>query len=165
MTSLRTQKRRRREAKTDYQARLALLKSGMPRIVVRRTNRYFIAQIVESKEAQDKVTLGVSSKDLLEYGWNEKFVGSLKSISAGYLTGYLLAKKAGKGEYIVDLGMTTKQNGGRIYSVLAGLVDGGLKVRANEKVFPSKERLMGEHLETEVKEMIAKVKVNLEKAK
>jgi large subunit ribosomal protein L18 len=163
--SLRTQKRRRREAKTDYQARMAFLKSSVPRIVVRRTNRYFIAQIVESKEAQDKITLGVTSKDLLEYGWSEKFAGSLKSISAGYLTGYLLAKKAKKGEFIIDLGMTKKHNGGRTYSVIAGLIDGGLNIRANEKVFPSKERLMGEHLKPEMKDIIAKVKLNLEKAK
>ncbi len=159
--SLRTQKRRRRENKTDYQARMGLLKSSFPRIVIRRTNRYFIAQIVESNAAKDKVVIGVTSKDLLENGWDEKFAGSLKSISAGYLTGYLLAKKAKKGEFIVDLGMATKKNGGRIYSVVAGLIEGGLKINANEKIFPSKERLMGEHLEPAVKTMIAKVKSNI----
>jgi len=156
--SLRTQKRRRKECKTDYQARMALLKSELPRIVVRRTNKYFIVQIVESTEAKDKVIMGVTSKDLTEYGWDKKFNGSLKSIPAGYLTGYMLAKKTKKGEFILDLGMATKKNKGRTYSVAAGLIEGGLKIRANEKVFPTKERLMGEHLKPEVKEMIAKVK-------
>ncbi len=159
--TLRTQRRRRRENKTDYQSRMALLKSGLARIVIRRTNRYFIAQIVKSEEAKDQTVLGVNSKDLLEFGWDEKLSGSLKSIPAGYLTGYLLAKKAKKGDYIVDLGMTKKHNGGRVYSVIAGLIDGGLKLKANEKIFPSKERLNGEHLQPKVKEMITKVKEKL----
>lgn len=159
--SLRTIKRRRMENKTDYKLRLGLLKSETQRVVVRRTNKYFIAQLVESKEAQDKVVLGVTSKDLVELGWNTKNLGSLKSIPAGYLTGYLLAKKSKGAKAIVDLGMAIKQDGGRIYSVVAGLIDGGMKINANAKVFPSKERLAGEHLEPEVKSMIEKVKSNI----
>lgn len=159
--SLRTIRKRRKECKTDYKLRMGLLQSSLPRIVVRRTNKYFIVQIVESKEAQDKVLSGVTSKDLLENGWNEKFAGSLKSISAAYLTGYLLAKKVKKGDFILDLGMAVQKKAGRIYAVAAGLVDGGLKVRVSDKVLPSKERLMGEHLKPEVKEMIAKVKAGI----
>jgi large subunit ribosomal protein L18 len=36
-------RRRRREGKTDYSKRINLLKSGAPRIVFRKTNRYLIA--------------------------------------------------------------------------------------------------------------------------
>ena len=153
---LRTIKRRRRENRTDYKARRILLTSGLPRIVVRRTNKYFILQAVESDEAQDKVLATVTSKDLLKNGWDAK--GSLKSIPAGYLTGMLMAKKLGKGKYIMDLGMARTLKGGRIFSVVAGLIEGGLDIPANEKVFPSEERLNGEHLKPEVKAMIAKVK-------
>ena len=41
--------RRRREGVTDYRKRLKLVKSGKLRLVVRRTNRYVIVQLVESK--------------------------------------------------------------------------------------------------------------------
>ncbi len=156
---LRTVKRRRRENRTDYKARRILLTSGLPRIVVRRTNKYFILQAVESDEAQDKVLATVTSKDLLKNGWDAK--GSLKSVPAGYLTGILMAKKLGKGKYIVDLGMARTFKGGRVFSVVKGLIDGGLDIPANEKVFPTEERLNGEHLKDDVKAMIAKVKGGL----
>ncbi len=154
---LRTLKRRRRENKTDYKLRKNLLKSGLPRIVVRQTNKYYIVQVVESNEAQDRVLSMVTSKDLLNNGWNKKFEGSLKSIPAGYLTGKLLAKKIGKGNYIIDIGMTRPLKGSRIFAVVKGLIDGGLEISANEKVFPSEERLLGEHLNPELKEIIVKV--------
>jgi len=158
---LRTMKRRRRESRTDYKLRTSLLKSGIARIVIRRTNKYFIVQAVESNEAQDKVIATVTSKELLKNGWDVKMAGSLKSIPAGYLTGMLLAKKLGKGKFIMDLGMARTEAGSRVFAVIKGLVDGGLDISANEKVFPSEERLNGEHLKSEVKEMIAKVKGRL----
>ena len=127
---LRTQKRRRRENKTDYKARRILLVSGLPRIVVRRTNKYFILQAVESHEAQDKVLATITSKDLLKNGWDKKKAGSLKGISAGYLTGILFAKRivGSKGlgvgsKFIVDLGMARTEKGGRVFAVVAGLRD------------------------------------------
>ena len=47
-------KRRRREGKTDYKARLAMLKSEKPRLVIRKSNRYLVVQIVGSEIAKDK---------------------------------------------------------------------------------------------------------------
>ncbi len=163
MTSTRTVRKRRRENKTDYKLRSNLLKSGMHRIVIRKTNRYFIAQIVESNEAQDKVITGVTSKDLIEKGWNEKFQGSLKSIPAAYLTGLLLAKtvKNSKDKFIVDLGMARTVSGSRIFAVVKGLIDGGLKIDANKKVFPVDARLKGEHLKADVKKMISEVRAKI----
>jgi len=157
----RTLKRRRREGRTDYKLRLGLLKSGLPRIVVRRTNKYFVVQAVKSVESQDKVIATVSSKELLKNGWDEKKVGSLKSIPAGYLTGLLAAKKIKKGKYIMDLGMARTIAGARVFGVVKGLVDGGLYIDANEKVFPSEERLSGEHLNDDVKSIIVKVREGL----
>jgi len=85
----------------------------------------------------------------------------LKSIPAGYLTGILMAKKLKKGKYVMDLGMTRTLKGSRIFAVVKGLVDGGLDIPVNKNVFPSEERLSGEHLKNEVKEMIVKVKEKL----
>lgn len=159
--AMRTQKRRRNENKTDYKLRFALLKSQVPRIVIRKTNKYFIVQVVETHESIDKVIFGVTSKDLLEQGWTEKFAGSLKSIPAAYLTGILLAKKVGKGKFILDLGMARNLHGNRIYAVAKGLIDGGLDINVSEKVFPDQKRLDGEHLKPEMKEIISKVKDKL----
>ncbi|MBU3923684.1 MAG: hypothetical protein KJ592_02100, partial [Nanoarchaeota archaeon] len=175
---LRTQKRRRRENRTDYKARRILLESGIPRIVVRRTNKYFILQAVESVEAQDRVVATITSKELLKHGWNScegngsqvtgnrKRVGNLKSIPAGYLTGLLFAKQikdlvAGSrspvaGRYIMDLGMARTLKGSRVFAVVKGLIDGGLDINANEKVFPSEDRLMGEH--TKIADVVLKCK-------
>ncbi len=156
---LRTQKRRRRENKTDYKARRIMLMSGLARVIVRRTNKYFILQAVESSEAQDNVLTTVTSKELLKNGWDKKKSGSLKSIAAGYLTGILMAKKLGKGKYIVDLGMARTGKGGRVFSVVAGLVEGGLDIAHDGKVFPSEDRLMGEH--AGLKDMVEKIKGGL----
>lgn len=162
MNGLRTLKRRRREGKTDYKSRLNLLKSNLPRIVIRRTNNYFIVQAVESHEAQDKVVLTVTSKDLIKEGWDAKYKGSLKSIPAGYLVGVLFANKVDKSnKYIADLGLAKTLHGNRLFAVLAGIVKGGVDINVNEEVFPSEERLNGEHLSEDVKKVISKVKSKL----
>ena len=159
---LRTLKRRRRENKTDYKARRILLTSGIPRIVVRRTNKYFIVQAVESNEAQDKIIATITSKNLLKNGWDAKTQGSLKSIPAGYLAGILMAKKLNnKGKYIMDLGMGRTIKGSRLFAVVKGLIDGGLDIPANKVVFPSEERLNGEHMNKDLKDIITKVKGGL----
>lgn len=158
---MRTVKRRRRQGKTDYKLRLTLLKANLPRIVIRRTNKYFSIQVVESNESKDKVIGCACSSELLKNGWDKKFSGSLKNVSAGYLTGLMLAKKIKKGKFILDLGMARTIGGNRIYAVAKGLIDGGLDIPISEKVFPSNERLNGEHLKPEIKEMINKVKENL----
>lgn len=157
MVRQRTQKRRRRENKTDYKQRLGLLKSGMPRIVIRRTNKYFIIQSVESNESRDKVIKTMTSKELIKKGLNKKFQGSLKSIPAGYLTGILFAKELDKKDYIIDLGLSRTIPKNRIYSVLKGLVDGGAKINANKKVFPTNERIKAEHLKEEAKKEFQKL--------
>ena len=86
-------KRRRQENKTDYGKRIKVLKGGIPRIVFRKTNKYVIIEYVTSKNAQDKVELGTTSKELLLQGWPKDWSGSLKSIPAAYLTGLLFGKK------------------------------------------------------------------------
>ncbi len=90
MARIVVQKRRRKERKTDYRKRLKLLTSNKPRLVVRKTNRYIIAQIVKSKEAQDKVIFGYTTKKLSEFNWKYSF----KCLPAAYLLGLIIGKKA-----------------------------------------------------------------------
>jgi len=137
-------KRRRHEQKTDYNARLSLLKSSKPRLVVRKTNRYMIVQIVKSQDAQDTVILNVTSKDLLGNGWPEAQSGSLKSRVAAYLTGYLAAKSAlkiGVKEAILDMGMHRNVKNSRIFALVRGAIDGGLALPAGAESLPTDEDL------------------------
>lgn len=140
---MKTQKRRRKQAKTDYKSRFALLKSEKPRLVVRKTNKYIIAQLVESETAQDKVIAKVSSRDLLQKGWPKEKEGSLKSLVGAYLTGFLLAKKLKRKptEVILDSGLQRNVKGSRIYATLKGAVDAGLNVIHDQSSLPSDERL------------------------
>jgi len=137
--------RRRREGKTDYRKRLALLKSGLPRLVVRRTNRHVIVQVVEYAPHGDRVLAYAFSKELRKFGWDY----SLKSTPAAYLTGYLAAlraKKAGVERAVLDLGRQASTPGSRLYAALKGAVDAGLDVPHGEEVLPDDSRIRGEHI-------------------
>ncbi len=147
--------RRRREGKTDYRKRLALLKGGKPRMVVRKTNRYIIVQFVEFKPEGDRVLAYAFSKELSKYGWPY----SGKSLPAAYLTGYLAAKRAldaGINEAILDIGRYTSTKGSRLYAALKGAVDAGLQVPHSEEVLPEEERIRGEHIASWASELYEK---------
>ncbi len=137
---MRTIKSRRIMGGTDYKARLGLLKSGLPRIILRRSNKYFTGQYVKSENAKDKVIVGVNSKELLKYGWNKEKIGSLKSKSAGYLTGFLLGKKIldrdlGK-QVIFDIGLRRSIVKSRTYAFAKGILDAGIKMNVKKEALP-----------------------------
>lgn len=161
-----TLKRRRREHKTDYLKRIKLLKSGKPRVVFRKTNKYVLAQYVTSREAQDKVEIGVSSRNLLKYDWPKEFAGSLKSIPASYFTGLLIGKKIIKQKLktpIVDFGMTRTLHKTRVYGFLKGLIDAGIEIKCKEEAFPSEDRLKGEHMKKGFSKIFGEIKSKIEK--
>jgi len=163
---MKTLKRRKKERKTDYLVRMKLLKSGKPRVVFRKTNKYVIIQYVESNEAQDKIIFGVTSKNLLKYGWSEKLKGSLKSIPATYLTGYLVAKKILKDKLekpIVDLGMQRIIPKSKVFAFIKGLIDGGIELGSNEEKFPEEERLNGKSAKEDISKVVAEVKSKIDK--
>ena len=149
-------KRRRRECKTNYTKRLSLLKGRYNRLVVRKSNRYIILQIVESKLAQDKVLYSVNTKDLLGLGWPEDKKGSLKSLSAAYLGGYLLGKKAKdlKSKIILDSGLIPSTKGSRVYAVVKGIAEAGIDINCSDEVIPEKEKIESKEFFNKVKEAI-----------
>lgn len=137
--------RRRREGKTDYKKRLALLKSGLPRMVVRRTNRYIIVQFIGFKPEGDYVIAYASSKELQKYGW--PYGG--KNTPAAYLTGFLAAlraKRAGVKKAILDIGRFPSTKGSRLYAALKGALDAGIEIPHSPEVLPDKSRISGEHI-------------------
>jgi len=145
-TTYRMPYKRRRKFKTDYRQRIALLKSGKVRLVVRKTNRYIIAQLVKSKQAQDYTIIGITSKILKDkYNWNY----SCKNLPAAYLTGLIIGKlalKNGITEAILDIGLNRSTKGNRIYAVLKGALDVGLKIPHSEEILPSQDRIEGKHI-------------------
>merc|ERR1711988_832790 len=88
--------RRRREGKTDYQARRNMVRQAKNkyntakyRLIARFTNTRVIAQIAWSTIEGDKVLMHADSTELAEYGVK---VG-LKNYAAAYCTGLLLARR------------------------------------------------------------------------
>ena len=82
--------RRRREGKTDYRFRLNLLKSRMPRAVVRKTLTKNIVQFINYTDKGDRVVAHANSEELKKFGWD----GKGTTIPSAYLTGVLAAKRA-----------------------------------------------------------------------
>ncbi len=143
---IKVRERRKREGKTGYKSRLNLLKGKIPRAVVRKTNKYIIAQIVESKEARDFTKVYVVSKTLQKYGWHFSF----KNLPASYLTGLLLGKKALKAKIkkaILDIGLFDSTKGSKIYALVKGLKDSGIEINCDEKMIPSNDRISGKHIQ------------------
>lgn len=127
--------KRRRKGKTDYKARAALLRSGIPRIVIRKTNQYIIAQIVRSEEAQDFVICTANSAELKKFGLS----GSMKNKEAAYLTGILISKKALEKKIknvVPDLGLYPSTKGSKLYAALKGAIDGGLSIKLKDGMAP-----------------------------
>ncbi len=152
--------RRKREGKTNYKKRLSLLKSGKPRLVIRRSNTALTLQLVTYHPDGDRVLLTLNSKVLRKHGWS----GSVKNLPAAYATGVLFGRRARElkvEEAIVDLGFHQHRAGTRIYAAVKGVVDGGLAVPVSESVFPPPERLAGAHLSTDVAPLLQKLNIEL----
>lgn len=137
--------RRKRNSKTDYRTRLKLLLSRKPRLVVRKTLKNMILQIVEYSPSGDRIILFVCSRDLKKFGWK----ASGNNLPACYLIGCLLAVEAKKkniGECVLDIGMQPSIKGCRLYAVLKGVIETGFKVPYSDSVFPDNKRISGEHI-------------------
>ncbi len=127
--------RRRREKKTDYQARKGFVVSGKPRLVARSSLKNTTAQIITAKPQGDIVLASAHSHELTKnYGWK----GATGNVPAAYLTGLLCglkAKKAGVTEAILDLGLVSPTKGSKVFSTMAGVVDAGVSIpHSDEKI-------------------------------
>jgi large subunit ribosomal protein L18 len=136
--------RRRREGKTDYRSRLALLKSKITRMVVRKTGKGFIVQFIDFSTRGDRVVAQALSHELRHLGWEF----STRSTPAAYLTGLLATKRAGHKvrKAVLDIGSASPKRGATVFAALKGALDGGISITHSEKVIPSEDRLKGEHI-------------------
>jgi len=136
-----------------------MLKSGLPRLVVRKTNMRLVCQVVEYLEKGDKTLVHVDSNQLKKYGWTH----GLKNMPAAYLVGLLagtLAKKRKVKEVVFDIGLQHKKSS-RLFAVLKGALDGGLDVKHGASVLPSDERVCGAHMSEKLIKSVETVKDNI----
>lgn len=136
--------RRRREGRTDYSKRLAHLKSGTTRLVVRKTNKYVILAFTDFDLKGDVIIASCSSKNLSKFG----YPGKCNTPSA-YLTGLLCGKMAlqkGVKSAVLDIGRHTATKGGLLFAAMKGAADAGVKIPFSEEILPDENRMEGKHL-------------------
>jgi len=137
--------RRRRECRTDYNSRFALLKSGRTRLVIRRSSGNMLVQFVNFNEKGDVIVASAATQTLKKHGWG----APTGNIPASYLAGLAAgvhAKKKGVTDAILDNGVQTSTKGSRIYAALKGVIDAGIKVPHSADVLPSNDRISGKHI-------------------
>lgn len=140
--------RRRGMGLTDYRKRLALIKSGLPRMVVRKSGRGVTVQFISYSPKGDKVVASAASASLRKYKWPSR-----RNAPTAYLAGLLggkLAAKKGVGEFILDMGMGTPSKGAIVFAALKGAIDAGLKT-AHEKEIIKEDIVTGAHISNYVK--------------
>ena len=145
--------RRRRTGQTNFHLRRRLILSDRPRLVVRITNKHATAQIIRAYREGDRTLVSAHSKELKTYGWK----GATGNLPAAYLVGYLLGLKAKRKRYqkaILDIGLVVPVYGSKVFTVLRGAVESGLDVPHSDSVFPSDQRISGEHIGAYAKELV-----------
>jgi len=138
--------RRRREGKTNYRKRKALILSGKPRLVVRGSLKNIVVQIITAKPGGDEVLASAHSRELLKkFGWK----APRGNLPTAYLTGLLCGLKAkakGVNEAVLDIGLHSPTKGARVFAALKGVLDAGLNVPHGEEKLPDEERIRGLHI-------------------
>lgn len=144
-SNYRVQPRRRREGKTDYKARKAMVISRRNRLVARPSLRNVTVQIISAKPTGDIVLAAANSRELTKkYGWK----AATGNVPSAYLTGLLCglkAKTVGITDAILDIGMVIPTKGAKVFAILQGVLDAGINVPHNEEKM-IEERTKGEHI-------------------
>lgn len=136
--------RRRRKGVTNYYKRKTMILSGKPRLVIRKSLKHVLGQVISSEIIGDKVLVSVHSSELLKYGWLPH-----SNIPTAYLIGLLLGYKAKQKKIdsvIPDIGLYRPTKGNLLFAALKGAQDAGLSFKLGEKVIPINERIEGKHI-------------------
>jgi large subunit ribosomal protein L18 len=127
--------RRRREGRTNFAKRLALIKSGRTRMVVRKSNRSLLVQFIDFDPKGDRTLLTVSGTTLSKaYKWPSK-----RNVWTAYLAGLMagrLAQKKGVKAFVFDIGMHIPSKGSVVFAALKGASDAGLETSFDKEMVP-----------------------------
>jgi large subunit ribosomal protein L18 len=135
--------RRRRTNLTNYRKRLALLKSGKPRMVVRKTNRQVIVQFINFTNDHDETIASATSNELAQFNWKPS-----TNLPSSYLTAYLCANKAkkkGVKSAVLDSGLYTPSKGSFLFAAAKGARDAGIEIPIGD-IEIDEERISGKHI-------------------
>lgn len=149
--------RRRREGRTDYRRRIALVKSGKHRAVVRRSNKHMTVQFVTYDSVGDRIVASAVSTELEKLGWTR----SGRCAPGAYLTGYLAGKRAlkkGVGEAVLDVGLRKPIRGCTLFAAMKGVIDAGVKIPHDDRMLPHEDRIKGKHLKDGAEGMFVDVR-------
>ncbi len=138
---MRVFRRRRDRALTNYKRRIALIKGGVDRLVVRKTTRSVIVQVVRYEPDGDKIICSTDARELKKYGWETRC-----NIPTAYLSGLLTSKKLKEKELkmVFDIGIYKPMKNSVVFAAVKGCVDGGLKVASSIEF--NEGRLSGKHI-------------------
>jgi large subunit ribosomal protein L18 len=153
--------RRRRVSKTDYRHRKRLLKSNLPRAIVRKSNKYVRVQFATFDMGGDLIVASAFSKELESLGWKH----SKNNAPAAYLTGYLAGKrasKAGVDKAVLDIGLRNPTKDSGVFATLKGIIDAGVEIPHSEEILPSEDRIKGKHVDEKLEADLEKVIKNME---
>jgi len=126
--------------------------SGIPRLVVRPTNKNLSAQVIKAEPTGDKVMVSAQSSELKGLGWK----AACGNMPAAYLTGLLIgtrAKAKGVTNAILDIGLSARGPGSRIFAAAKGALDGGLIIPIDKGALPSDDRSHGNHIANYAKQV------------
>lgn len=142
--SYRVPYRRRREGKTDYQARKALVLSRVPRFVVRGSLKHMTVQIAEAQPDGDRIITSAYSRELIKtYGWQ----ANCGNMPSAYLTGFLCGLRAVSKDIkkaILDIGLFSPTKGSRIFAALKGALDAGVEIPCDKEKLPNDKQISGQ---------------------
>jgi large subunit ribosomal protein L18 len=139
----RVPRKRRREGKTNYYVRYRLIKSKHIILVIRKTNRYILAQFIYPTPIGDYTLAAAHSRELVKlFGWK----GCTKNTPAAYLVGLLAglrAKKLGITKAVAYIGLHRPVRGSKIFAVIKGVLDAGIEVPVDKEMLPDDNRIKG----------------------
>jgi large subunit ribosomal protein L18 len=150
--------KRRRDGITDYRKRLALLKSGDTRIIVRNSLKNIRVQFIDYDERGDKILVSALGSELAsKYSWKH----STSNTPAAYLTGLLAGQRAidaGINKGVLDIGRRIPVKGSKVFAALKGVLDAGVQCMHDEGKLPDDNRLLGKHIDDKTEKDVVSIK-------
>ncbi len=147
---------RRREGKTDYRARKSLLRSHLPRGVVRASSKHITVQLIDYDPKGDIILVAANTIELKKMGWTR----ATSNTSSAYLVGLLAGTRAVEKKIdkaVLDIGLHAPIRGSKVYATLKGLLDAGLDIPHDPSILPDESRIKGENLGDDVPKMFEAV--------
>ncbi len=145
--------RRKREGKTDYRKRAKLVMSGKPRLVVRKSLKYVVVQLIEYHPTGDVTVASASSKELKGLGWK----GGASNIQAFYLTGLMCGLRVVVDKKhkvaVFDSGHYSLNKKSKIFAALKGSLDAGMDIPHSSDVLPDDETVKDKDVEIIIKKI------------